>query len=156
MARLPAGANPKIDAAIKELAKAMDQMPPDRLLVRKGAQEISRLLGERARQMEGIHFDEKKLGALYTAVTRDPENLHRDNWDNAAQIYSTLGSLEETRRSMNPRYAGHINLRWLNRMDELLGIGREDTPHIRFDSPHNYRPDSFGKALRELQQGPSK
>jgi len=156
MARLPAGANPKIDAAIKELAKTMDQTPPDRLLVRKQAQEISRLLGEHARQIEGMHFDEKNLGALYTAVTRDPENLHRGNWDNAAQIYSALAAFQQTGQDLDPSFRDPLGVQLLGQMDKLLDMNRTGPPEVRYDSPKNYLPDSFGKVLRELQPSSSK
>jgi hypothetical protein len=156
MARLPAGANPKIDAAIQELAKAMDQTPPDRLLVRKQAQEISRLLGKHARQIEGTHFDEKKRGALYTAVTRDPENLHRANWDNAAQIYSALAAFQQTRQDLDPSFRDPLGVQLLGQMDKLLDLNRTGSPEVRYDSPKNYLPDSFGKMLRELQLSSSK
>ncbi|MFL5242032.1 MAG: multiheme c-type cytochrome [Gemmataceae bacterium] len=156
MASLPVGANPQIDAAINKLSAEMDQTPPDRLIVRRYAEDISRLLGEHAKQMERMHFDEKRLHALYTAVAKDTEKLHRANWDNAAQIYLALAALSETRGDLDSRNAHPGVESLLGRMDDLLGLRRHHAPEIKFNSPRDYLPHAFGKALDDLQRQSSK
>jgi hypothetical protein len=121
------------------------------LVVRKLAQELSRLLSEHADKIENMHFSEKSLDKLYTAIAADKENLHRTNWDAAAQIYLGLAALEQSRRDLNPALADQPAPRLLGQMDEILGLGRNRPPEVHYDSPKDYRPEDFGKVLHELQ-----
>jgi hypothetical protein len=151
MARLPAGSNPPIDKAVSELSQVMDKTPPDRLAVRRLAQELSRLLAEHAAKIENMHFSEKSLDKLYTAIAVDKENLHRANWDAAAQIYLGLAALDQSRRDLNPALADQPARRLLGQMDNLLGLGRSRPPEVHYASPKDYLPEDFGKVLRKLQ-----
>jgi hypothetical protein len=153
MAQLPIGSNPEIDAAIQKLSKAMDESPPNRLDTRKHAQELSRLLSEHADKIESMHFSEKSLKALYTAIALDKDNLHRTNWDAAAEIYLGLAALDQSSRDLNPAKRDQPRLGLLDQMDALLGLGRQRPPQVHFDSPNDFRPEEIGKVLRELQQG---
>jgi hypothetical protein len=113
-------------------------------------------LSEHADKIENQHFDETSLKALYTAIARDKDNLHRTNWDAAAQVYLALAALDQSSRDLNPAKRDQPRLGLLDLMDSLLGLGRQSPPHVHFDSQNDFRPEEVGKVLRELQRGSGK
>jgi hypothetical protein len=137
---------------LEDLKKLMFVPLPDRRQVARQADQADVMLTRWLRELERTPVDERTSAALLRRLA-DENRLAVANWDSAVQLYLALAADYAGLADRDPRYKQNAQL---NSAIKALGVALEKTfpspPGEHYDSPTDYRPESLGGALQNLQQ----
>jgi hypothetical protein len=140
-----------LDAAASRLRELMAGRRPDKPKVAAEAEQAHRVLHGWAEKLDGKHFNEKQLWALFDRLSRERESVW-GTWDGAAQLYLGLAAVNQGLGDLDPAHRKRAELR--DALKELGGELERDFPNkgnSLYHTPTDFRAKEVEKRLKTIR-----
>jgi hypothetical protein len=126
--------DPIVSTEIKAVEAEMQKLSPVPSRVAERAHKLAGRLQQLEKDLDHLHFDQKRLRVLLATIRQSDEKLTAQTWDNAAQFYLTIVALHQARRDSEHEYKDPSLRATLEEMAKQLEFPE------RYDSPRNFAP----------------